>query len=300
MIQSLNAYTRNMEMQMKWQQKKTNSDFTADGSTKLDAVSRQAEEIRQAQADGSAKLAAQIRTKLANGKKLTAEEMEYLQKNDPQMYQKVKSIEAEQKNYENELKRCKTKEEVQRVRTNHAAASLSTVNNIKNNPNIPEGKKLELIWQEHMKNQALEEVTKEFVESGKYAKLPTEAEKAKAEKELEEAKKAEMGIEDPEEKIEEETEAKSDSEANDVKETERADGADDASRENQIDAAKAAKAHEAVESNRAALQKRELTRMEAETTPEALKVKRAKARAAYEGVQMEVPRQLMDVKVDKC
>ena len=290
MIQSLNAYTRNMEMQMKWQQKKANSDFTADGSMKLDAVSRQAEEIRQAQADGSAKLAAQIRTKLANGKKLTAEEMEYLQKNDPQMYQKVKSIEAEQKNYENELKRCKTKEEVQRVRTNHAAASLSAVNNIKNNPNIPEGKKLELIWQEHMKNQALEEVTKEFVESGKYAKLPTEAEKAKAEKELEEAKKAEKGIEDPEEKIEEETEAKSDSEADDVKETERADGVDDTSQE--------AKAHEAVERSRAALQKHELTRMEAETTPEALKVKRAKARAAYEGVQMEAPRQLMDVKVD--
>lgn len=290
MIQSLNAYTRNMEMQMKWQQKKANSDFTADGSMKLDAVSRQAEEIRQAQADGSAKLAAQIRTKLANGKKLTAEEMEYLQKNDPQMYQKVKSIEAEQKNYENELKRCKTKEEVQRVRTNHAAASLSAVNNIKNNPNIPEGKKLELIWQEHMKNQALEEVTKEFVESGKYAKLPTEAEKAKAEKELEEAKKAEKGIEDPEEKIEEETEAKSDSEADDVKETERADGVDDTSQE--------AKAHEAVERSRAALQERELTRMEAETTPEALKVKRAKARAAYEGVQMEAPRQLMDVKVD--
>ena len=290
MIQSLNAYTRNMEMQMKWQQKKANSDFTADGSMKLDAVSRQAEEIRQAQADGSAKLAAQIRTKLANGKKLTAEEMEYLQKNDPQMYQKVKSIEAEQKNYENELKRCKTKEEVQRVRTNHAAASLSAVNNIKNNPNIPEGKKLELIWQEHMKNQALEEVTKEFVESGKYAKLPTEAEKAKAEKELEETKKAEKGIEDPEEKIEEETEAKSDSEADDVKETERADGVDDTSQE--------AKAHEAVERSRAALQERELTRMEAETTPEALKVKRAKARAAYEGAQMEVPRQLMDVKVD--
>lgn len=290
MIQSLNSYTRNMEMQMKWQQKKANSDFTADGSMKLDAVSRQAEEIRQAQADGSAKFAAQIRTKLANGKKLTAEEMEYLQKNDPQLYQKVKSIEAEQKNYENELKRCKTKEEVQRVRTNHAAASLSTVNNIKNNPNIPESKKLELIWQEHMKNQALEEVTKEFVESGKYAKLPTEAEKAKAEKELEEAKKAEMGIEDPEEKIEEETEAKSDSEVDDAKETERADGVDDTSQE--------AKAHEAVERSRAALQKRELTRMEAETTPEALKVKRAKARAAYEGAQMEVPRQLMDVKVD--
>ena len=306
MIQSLNSYTRNMEMQMKWQKRKDSSDFTADGKMKLDLISRQAEEIRQAQADGSAKLSSQIRSKLANGKKLTIEEMEYLQKNDPQLYQKVKSIEAEQKNYENELKRCKTKEEVQRVRTNHAAASLSTVNNIKNNPNIPEGKKLELIWQEHMKNQALEEVTKEFVESGKYAKLPTEAEKAEAEKELKEAKEAELGIEDPAEEVEEKDKAEADSEtdgtkedrpANSIKEARPADGAESSFAESQAGKVKKAMVDEAVQSSRAALQKHEMTRMEAETTPEALKVKRAKARAAYEGVKIGVPKQLMDVKV---
>ena len=39
----------------------------------------------------------------------------------------------------------------------------------------------------HQKNMALQESTQEFVESGKYAQLPTEAEKQKAEKELEEA-----------------------------------------------------------------------------------------------------------------
>lgn len=291
---------------MKWQKRKDSSDFTADGKMKLDLISRQAEEIRQAQADGSAKLSSQIRSKLANGKKLTIEEMEYLQKNDPQLYQKVKSIEAEQKNYENELKRCKTKEEVQRVRTNHAAASLSTVNNIKNNPNIPEGKKLELIWQEHMKNQALEEVTKEFVESGKYAKLPTEAEKAEAEKELKEAKEAELGIEDPAEEAEEKDKAEADSEtdstkedrpADSIKEARPADGAESALAESQAGKVKKAMVDEAVQSSRAALQKHEMTRMEAETTPEALKVKRAKARAAYEGVKIELPKQLMDVKV---
>ena len=305
-IQNMNNYTKNMEMQMKWQKRKDSSDFTADGKMKLDLISRQAEEIRQAQADGSAKLSSQIRSKLANGKKLTIEEMEYLQKNDPQLYQKVKSIEAEQKNYENELKRCKTKEEVQRVRTNHAAASLSTVNNIKNNPNIPEGKKLELIWQEHMKNQALEEVTKEFVESGKYAKLPTEAEKAEAEKELKEAKEAELGIEDPAEEAEEKDKAEADSEtdstkedrpADSIKEARPADGAESALAESQAGKVKKAMVDEAVQSSRAALQKHEMTRMEAETTPEALKVKRAKARAAYEGVKIELPKQLMDVKV---
>ena len=140
-FQSLNTYTKNMEMQMKWQKKKNTSDFKADGSTKLDSVSRQAEEIRKANADGSAKMAGQIDLKLNSGKKLTAEELEYLQKHDPQKYQKVKQIEAEQKNYENELKKCKTKDEVQRVRMAHTASSLSAVNNIKNNPAIPEEKK---------------------------------------------------------------------------------------------------------------------------------------------------------------
>ena len=167
-------------------------------------------------------------------------------------------MESEQKNYEQELKRCKTKEEVQRVRMAHAATSLSNVNEIKNNPNIPESKKLELVWNEHRKNMALQQSTQDFIESGKYAKLPTEAEKQKAEKELEEAKKAELGIEDPTktDKPKEENEAPS----------------EDIPKEKEVETEKA----------KAALTHREMTRQEAESTPEALKVKRAKARAAYQ------------------
>ena len=175
-MQSIGNYTKNMEMQMKWKQRKANNDFTADGSTTLrDSIARQAEEIRKSQADGSSKLSAQIRTKLAAGKKLTQEEMDYLQKNDPQTYQKAKAIKEEQKCYEEELKRCRTKEDVQRVKMNHTAASLSTVNNVKNNPAIPEGAKLGIMWQELMKTRALEETMGEFVKSGRYAQLPTEA-----------------------------------------------------------------------------------------------------------------------------
>ena len=150
-VQSLNSYTKNMEMQMKWQKKKASGDFTADGATTIaDSVKQQAEEIRKATKDGTTKMSAQIDLKLNSGQKLTAEEMEYLRDHDPQTYQRIKSMEMEQKHYEQELKRCKTKEEVQRVKMAHAATSLNTVNEIKNNPNIPESKKLELIWNEHL------------------------------------------------------------------------------------------------------------------------------------------------------
>lgn len=297
-MQSIGKYTKNMEMQMKWKQRKANNDFTADGSTTLrDSIARQAEEIRKSQADGSSKLSAQIRTKLAAGKKLTQEEMDYLQKNDPQTYQKAKAIEEEQKCYEEELKRCRTKEDVQRVKMNHTAASLSTVNNVKNNPAIPEGAKLGIMWQELMKTRALEETMGEFVKSGRYAQLPTEAEKAEAEKELKEAKEAELGMEDSVESTE-----KAD---NDEKETDPDRAADNGGKKINAgrapegipeDTGKDISLHESVQRDRAVLQERRMTVTEAETTPEALKVKRAKARAAYRANQAEIPEQVMDLK----
>ena len=277
-----------MEMQMKWQKKKANNDFTADGSTKLnDPIARQAEEIRKSQADGSSKLSSQIRTKLATGKKLTREEMDYLQKNDPQTYQKAKAIEEEQKSYEEELKRCRTKEDVERVKMNHTAASLSVVNSVKNNPAIPEGAKLGIMWQELMKSRALEETMSKFVESGRYAQLPTEAEKAEAEKTLKEAKEAELGIEESAENTKEtdidKNEADADSRTGDI--------ADDTKKDTSV--------HESAKRNRAILQERRMTVAEAETTPEALKVKRAKAHAAYKANQVQIPEHpepVMDLK----
>nr|WP_300884477.1 hypothetical protein [uncultured Schaedlerella sp.] len=291
-------YTKNMEMQMKWKQKKANNDFTADGSTKLsDPTARQAEEIREAQADGSSKLSAQIRTKLAAGKKLTREEMDYLQKNDPQTYQKARAIEEEQKSYEEELKRCRTKEDVQRVKMNHTAASLSTVNNVKNNPAIPEGAKLGIMWQELMKTRALEETMGEFVKSGRYAQLPTEAEKAEAEKALKEAKEAELGMEDSVESTEkadnDEKEANTDRAVDNGGKEVNADHAPEGIPE---DNGKDASLHESAQKDRRVLQERRMTVAEAEATPEALKVKRAKAHAAYKANQAEIPKSVMDMK----
>lgn len=279
-IQSLNTYTKNMEMEMKWQKRKSSSDFSADGTTTIDDwVRQQADEIREAQKDGSAKLQAQIDLKLNSGQKLTAEEKEYLRTHNPEAYQHVKNLEAEQESYERELKRCRTKDEVERVKMLHTAASLSAVNNIMNNPNIPENKKFELVMREHQKNCSLQESTREFVESGRYAKLPTEAERLKAEKDLKEAEEAERNVDDTPEET--------------AKEAERQDG--EKAEETLSDMAR----EERKDLANDILRQREMTRAEAELTPEALKVKRAKAQAAYTSMEADLPiGKTIDVKAE--
>lgn len=279
-VQSLNSYTKNMEMQMKWQKRKDTSDFSADGSTTIDDyVKKQAEEIRQANKDGSSKLQAQIDLKLKCGQSLTAEEMEYLRKNDPESYQHVKSMQAQQKQYEEELKRCKTKDEVERVKMLHTASSLNAVNSIMHNPAIPEEKKFELVMREHHKNAALQQSTREFVESGKYAKLPTEAERLKAEKDMKEAQEAEQHLDDPTQDTVEEVVEKS--------------------RENGGSEAEPSKVkEELIKDAKDVLSQREMTRAEAELTPEAQKVKRARAQAAYKAAVDLRPASVVDVKVD--
>lgn len=280
MVTSLNAYTKNMEMKMKWQKKQAEKDYTAHEASSADsAVLRQLEDIRESQKDNSAQMAAQIDLKMMSGKRLSAQEMEYLKEHDPETYKKAKAIEMEREAYERELKNCKTKEEVQRVKAAHAAAGLDQVNNVKNNPNIPSGKKLALIKQELAKSTALEDSMRSFVKSGDYKKLPTEAERQKAEKEMEEAKKAEMGLDE---------EAK-DKTVQEAGENENAAPADPDSQtpDHITDEAGTASDAEIRESQKTIAQ-RPKTRAQAEVTPEARKVRQAKIRAAYQAGQFQI------------
>ena len=287
MVTSINSYTKSMEMKMKWQKKQTSGDYAADGKTSIDDSTRsRLEEIRESQSDGSKQMAAQIDLKMMSGKRLTAQEMEYLKEHDPETYKKAKAVEMEREAYERELKSCKTKEEVQRVKAAHAAAALDRVNDIKNNPNIPSGKKLELIKQEHAKASALDDTMSDYTKSGDYRKLPTEAEKQKAEKEMEEAKKAEMGLD--EESVDKVTEEEArEAQETPAQESVPADGSLDSStnpadlpegdsiRKVLLDA-------EATEA-RKAITEHAKTRVQVQVTPEARKVRQAKAKAAYAG-----------------
>ncbi len=290
MVTSINAYTKGMEMKMKWQKKQSSGDYRGDGKTSLDsAAQKQLEDIRESQRDGSKQMAAQIELKMMSGKRLSSQEMDYLKEHDPETYKKAKAIEMEREAYERELKSCKTKEDVQRVKAAHAAAALDRVNDIKNNPNIPSGKKLELIKQEHCKASSLDDAMGHFTKSGEYKKLPTEAERQKAEKEMEEAKKAELGLDDEsKENVSKDSQESEKTDLSDSQPDTKSDAADfaaggyacrqeDSIKKELLDA----EAREARES----IANRTKTRAQAEVTPEARKVRQAKAKAAYSSGQ---------------
>lgn len=282
-IGSLHAYTKNMAMEMKWQQKRASGNFKADGTKTVEEwLKKQQEEAAQSQTTDS-KLKAQIDLKLKSGKKLTYEELEYLKNHDPQSYQKAREIQMEREAYEQDLKRCKTKEDVQRLKMKHVAASLSVVTSVENNPNIPKGQKLGIILQENQKMNAITDATNEFVKEGGYSRLPTEAEKAKAEQDQKEAEMAEKGLDKDGNKLEdaEKTET-SEEESSDKKasETKAEASRPQPSADTKPEPVKTPEVPTA-QKDAAAILERELTRQQAESTPEALKVKRAKAQAAY-------------------
>lgn len=303
MVTSLNSYTKGMEMKMKWQKKQAEGDYAPDKSTSDDtAFQKQVDELRYPKDDRSSRMEADIELKLNAGKKLSAEEMQYLKKHNPETYQKAKNIEREREAYEKELASCKTKEEVERVKAAHAAVAVDRVNAIKNNPHISDGKKLELIKMEYFKAAALDDAMHLFTKSPDYKNLPTEAERLEAEKDMEEAKKAELGLDEEslqekarQEKAAEEA-AKYDLEEKKA-ETEEGgkkpfhpdtSGGDDAGEEGTIlkalQDAEAAWAKAEQEADKAGNSQTK-TRAQAQATPQARKVRQAKARAAYAASQ---------------
>ena len=273
MMCSMNTCTQTMKLQMKWQQRKSSGDYLTKGysGTKESQKDQELQSrlLESMKPDESASMRQQISTKMMAGKRLSSAEMEYLKENDPQTYQKARTIEMEREAYERRLKQCRTKEEVQRVKFSQAASSLATVKNVESNPSIPKGQKLALIMQELHKFNAMSDTDRAYMQSKDYQSLPTEAEKRKAEEELEKAEKAEMGIEDRTDDSAEETADSTNKEAVEEAKTESRAPEESAPTETELKAAKRAVAGQ------------EKTRMEAEVTPEARKVRRAKAQAAY-------------------
>ncbi len=175
------------EMDGKWQQKKKSGKLWE--KKDLDPVAKQIlkykEDLEQMR---ESKKLSDISTKLKAGSSLTSEEIEYLQRNNPELYKEYEEIQNEKKAYERELENCKTKDDVEKLKLNKMGSLLAEAKSIMNNPNIPEGKKLGLMEKILKKTMGIQDVHMEFVKSARYLSLPTEEELAQEEKDKAERK----------------------------------------------------------------------------------------------------------------
>lgn len=190
----------------KWQQKKESGKIFQKELTPEERMLNLFQEDMQKMRENNDM--ASVRSKLKSGEALTAEEIAYIQKNAPELYREYQEIKAEKEAYERQLRNCRTKEEVERVKINKVNGILSQAKSVLNNPNIPKSAKLGLAEKFLMKTTGIEKVHQEFVKSGKYAELPTEEEVAEERRDAAEAVRDTAEALAPEEtKSEERTEA---------------------------------------------------------------------------------------------
>lgn len=168
-------------LQNKWEQKKNSGNALS--KTERNAMAnwtpaeRMKHEIeKQNERDREAKVKNSIDGKIMAGGTLTPEEEQYLAKKDPAALQKYHETKMEKKAYENKLKNCKTKDEVERLKTNTMSGYLASFKKIENDPYIPISTKLEKAQEMLAKTRNMEEAEHEFKASAEYEEMPTEAE----------------------------------------------------------------------------------------------------------------------------
>ena len=222
-----------------------------------------------------------IQSKVYSGTSLSRAEKEYLKTKNPVLYARLEAADLEKKVYERELKRCRTKEEVQRLKLSHTASSLSAVNAGQHSAGASSEQKMALAQGELYKLKGMQDATNRFVRSGAYHSLPTEREKAIAEKRVKQAQ--ERRQREMSQGLLDEIYKNRAPKAGDIKQS--AEAADDAWNE-QLGAS--AEDYLPTEATKGHIDPKVLTDIkpdetveQAENSREMLKYKRAKARRAY-------------------
>ena len=114
-----------------------------------------------------------IANKVTNGEDLTPEEEQYLAEKNPGLLNSYRQAKLEQKAYEEKLKNCETKDEVQRLKTNTVNGYLSEMSAAKGTGN--KGAIVATAKKVLAKLKNIEKAEIEFIKSGAYSNLPTEA-----------------------------------------------------------------------------------------------------------------------------
>lgn len=210
LIGNVRDYARMMEMKNKWTQKqqaaRSTEKWNLHPETKAEEerlIETMTASVRfQEEAENGDKMQ-EIRHKMLLGSPLTKEEREYLKENSPETYEEYVQAEEERKReekaYREALRRCRTQEEVERLRSSAVSRCLVRAKAIEATPNIPPERKAQKLAEEGRKAADVDRSTKEFIRKGEYRRLPTETEEVRAEKAKEERAKSHSGEPETEE-----------------------------------------------------------------------------------------------------
>ena len=163
-------------LENKWQQKKNDINAKKPIKEMTQEERMLADFQKQVEKERESNLHADLYNKLKSGGKLTSEEISYLEQNDPEALRKYREDQAEKEAYERELKNCKTKDEVDRVKMNKLSNFAAQAKKITTDPYIPLDKKVELMNQLNDKLCRVNQAHMEFLDSQQYRDMPTEAE----------------------------------------------------------------------------------------------------------------------------
>lgn len=162
------------KMDSEWQQKKqTGKIFMKEMTPEERILNRYKEDAAKMRENQKLN---EIISKMKAGEALTPEEEQYIARKNPDLYRSYKEMLQEKDSYKEELKHCKTKEQADRARLNKMSSYLCELKRVVNNPAIPDGKKYEIAEKLLAKTSYINKAHNEFVQSGAYAKLPTEEE----------------------------------------------------------------------------------------------------------------------------
>lgn len=267
-VYSVSSYLKNMDMQNKWEQRQRTGNYKADGiKTASEWVEKQKDRFKKNENDS---VLDNIKNKVTRGGILTASELKYLRTRDELAYQRALAAENERKIYEHELRMCRTKEDVQKFKMNHIAYSADRVSSAMSDPSMSEDDKLDAVMGDYQRMSAVNKAERDFIRSGEYSRLPSQAEKLKAERDLRRAQK-------------EESRAAAEKRAEKKAQTEESAEKARQKRAETKDKAEGKKVRSLRRKNKKfKAKKARYTTSQAQNTNEARKIRRANAKADYE------------------
>jgi len=188
-ITSMSSYTKNIGNNLKWQERKQTLLNTSSGvgagipakkfnepMTQKEQIIADIRKINEDQQRGNNISA--IESKLMSGKKLSGVDLEYLKEHAPELYEKAIKIMRERAEYERELSRAKSKEDVDKIHQRKMQQFVAEARAVAKS-SMSAADKIDAMKTIQMRMFAILDEHLDFMQSEDYQKLPDKSDDGK-------------------------------------------------------------------------------------------------------------------------